>query len=64
MKGTAQGIKSMVLNYHCLVTDGSYPCGEHSIMGRVFESLCCTHETNVTLCVNYTSIKKRSSFEL
>jgi len=35
-----------------MVTDGSYTCGEHSTMYRLVESLCCTCETNVTLCVN------------
>lgn len=40
-----------------MLTDGSYTCGEHSIIYRVVESLCCTPETNETLCVNYTQIK-------
>lgn len=31
--------------------------GEQSIMYRLIESLCCTPETNKTLCVNYTSIE-------
>ena len=30
-----------------MVTDGSYNCGEHIIMYREVESLCCTPETNV-----------------
>lgn len=38
-------------------TDGSYTYGRHSIMHRVDESLCCTLETKVTSCVNYTQIK-------
>ena len=42
-----------------MVTDGSCTCGEHSITYRVVESLCCTPEANLTLCVNYTSIKKK-----
>jgi len=39
------------------MTDGSYTCGEHNITYRLIESLCCIPETNVTLCVDYTSIK-------
>lgn len=41
-----------------MVTDSSYTC-EHSITYRVAESLCCTSETNLTLCINYTSVKKK-----
>jgi len=41
-----------------MVTDGSY-IYEHRIMYKVVESLCCTPTTHVTLCVNYTSIKKK-----
>ena len=51
----------------CMVTDGSCACGEHSMMQRLVESLCCTPEPKVTLCVNCTSIKKRKKqrvFEL
>ena len=33
-----------------------YFCGEHWVMYRIAGSLCCTPETNITLCVN-TSIK-------
>ena len=40
----------------CMVTDSSYTCDEHSITQRLVE-LCSTPKTNVTLCVNYTSIK-------
>lgn len=54
-RGTALGIRSMILC--CVVTDGSYTC-EHSTMYREAEPLCWTPETNVTLCVNYTQIKK------
>ena len=36
----------------CMVTDGSYTCDKYSIMYKLFESLCCTPETNVKLCVN------------
>ena len=41
-----------------MVTDGSYTC-EQSITYRLAESLCCKPETNLTVCVNYASIKKR-----
>ena len=41
-----------------MVTDDSYSCGEYSIKHTVVvESLCCTLETNVTSCVNYTPVK-------
>lgn len=40
------------------MTDGSYGCGEHSVTYREIDSLCFTSETNVTLCVNHTYIKK------
>ena len=39
-----------------MVTDGSYTDGEHGIMDKEVESICCTTETDVTLCVKY--IKK------
>lgn len=39
-----------------MVTDGSYACGEYSIMYRVVKILHCTPETNVILYVNYTAI--------
>ena len=42
-----------------MVTDGSYAYREHSITHRVVESLCCIPETNVTLYVNYTQVKKK-----
>ena len=42
----------------CRGTDDSYTDDEHGITCRLVESLCCTPETNVTLCLNYTSIKK------
>ena len=35
-------------------TDGSYTCGEYSIIYKLIKSLCCAPETNVTLPVNYT----------
>ena len=40
------------------MTDGDYTYGEHWVMYRIVESLCCTPETTVTLCVSHTSIKK------
>ena len=41
-------------------TDYSYTCGKHSsIMDRLVESLYCIPDADVTLCVNYTSIKKK-----
>ena len=43
-------------NVITLVTDWSHTCGEHSIMYKVVEELCCMPETSVTLCVNYTSM--------
>ena len=43
-----------------MVTDGTYACGEQSIMYRGVESLCYALETNVTLCVRYT--KKKIEF--
>ena len=39
----------------CMVTDGSYAYGEHSIACGELVSLCLP-ETNVTLSVNYTQI--------
>ena len=39
--------------------DGCYTCDEQSVMYKLVKLLCCTPETNVTLCVNYTSIIKR-----
>ena len=41
-----------------MVTGGSYTC-EHSIMYELAESLCCTSETNVALCVNHNQKLKR-----
>ena len=41
-----------------VVPDGDYTyCGEHCARDRLVKSLCCTPETNITLYVNYTSIK-------
>ena len=45
-----------------MVTDGNYTYhSEHCIIYIIVESLCCTAETNVTLYVNYTSLKKREN---
>ena len=33
-------------------------CGDHFTVYTNIEPLCCTPETNVILCINYTSIKK------
>lgn len=41
-----------------MVKHGSDTCGEHSKIHRVNESLCYTPDTNITLYVKYTSIKK------
>ena len=41
-----------------MVTEGSYTWSQPRVMYRVAESLCCTLETNVALCVSRTSIKK------
>ena len=39
------------------MTNGSYAYDENIIVYRVFESLCCTPETKVTFCINYTQMK-------
>ena len=39
------------------VTDGDYPCGEHSVMYREVASLCFTPETKVALCQLYSNKK-------
>lgn len=36
--------------------------GECTIMYRLAELLCCTPDTTVTLCVNYTQIKEKIAF--
>lgn len=41
-----------------MVTDGSFTCGEHSIMYREVESLHFTPETKVTWCIRYSSKRK------
>lgn len=46
-----------------MVTVGNYTYhGGHSIMYRILESLNCTQDTNMTLCIKYTSIKNRRKF--
>ena len=42
-----------------MVTDGRYTCGEQNTIYREIKPHCCTPETNITLCVNYTQIKKK-----
>ena len=43
-----------------MVTDHNYTYhGEDCIMYKLVTSLCCMPETNITLYVNYTSIKKK-----
>lgn len=46
------------------MTDGTYTGGERSVMYRVIESLCGTAETNVTLCVNSTSIQLKNDYKI
>ena len=49
-------------NIILLYGDGNYTyCGEDCIMYRTIES-CSTPETNTTLYINYTSIKKNLMF--
>ena len=61
-ESATQEIQSMVSQQCCMGTDGSYTCGEHSIMYKLVKSLSCTPETNVTLCVNYTQIKRENTW--
>ena len=50
----------MVVQQHCMVTDGSYTFGEQSIMNREVESLC-TPETNINImCQLYSKFLKNS----
>ena len=39
-------------------------CGEHSTVYKLVKSLYYTLETNVTLSVNYTQIKKKNNYAL
>lgn len=41
---------------------GDYPCCKHSIIYRVLQSLRCTPKTNVTLCINFSSVKKKDNW--
>ena len=38
--------------------------GEHWVMYRTVESICCTDEINIALCINYTSIKKEENLKI
>ena len=42
-----------------MVTDGDHTYDEHGVMYRIVKLLFCTPETNITLYVNYISIKKK-----
>lgn len=53
MGNTVNGL----INLCCMGTDGSYAHGK--LMYKLVTSLCCTPETNVTLCLSYTSLKKK-----
>lgn len=46
-----------------MVIDGSCVGGEHSIMYRVVETLCCTHESIAALNVNCTSVKVKRGIQ-
>lgn len=59
---TGNTVTGMVLA--CMVTEGSHPCGEQSTTSRLVQLLCCTPEMNVTLCVDYTSTKKKKSLNI
>lgn len=55
-KGTAEGHgQRLGGSARCTVTGGGHTC-EQSI--SVYETLCCTPETDVILCVKYTAIKQ------
>lgn len=41
-----------------MVTDGSYVCGQHSVLYKPIKAACCTPATHVTRCVNNTHITK------
>lgn len=40
--------------------DGSYTCGEHSIVFKLVKSLSCIPATNITLGVTHTQIIKNN----
>lgn len=43
-----------------MVADGSCTWDEHITPCGLVKSLCCTAETNVTLCVNYIQSNKNN----
>ena len=46
-----------------MVTDGNWThSGNHFIMYKNIESLCCKPESNIILKVNYSSIKKKNTY--
>ena len=53
-KCTFHYVVHLKLIWHCMA------CGEHSIMDKPVESLYCTPETNVTVCVNYPQVKEKN----
>ena len=47
-----------------MVTDGNQTYrGDHFILCKNIESLCCIPETNIILPVNYTSIKQNGKIK-
>jgi len=44
-----------------MVAGGGCPCGEHRIIYRLAESLCCAPGAIVALRVNYTSFKTKQN---
>ena len=51
--GTAQGILSRGPEQRRNGSEGSYTCGEQSVIYKLVTSLSRTPETNVTLCTIY-----------
>ena len=49
-------LKNWDKDYNPTEIDGSCTCGEHNV--QLVDSLQCKPETKVTVCVNYTQIKK------
>ena len=47
-----------ILRASPVVMDGGCTQSKHSIMSKGVQSLCRAPETNVTLCIYYTSVKK------
>lgn len=64
MFSMGNAVSNIVLT--CTVTDGDYTyCGDHFTVYRNVESLCCIHDINVILHVDYTSIKNmKGSFHI